>query len=227
MHPNEKVGEDKIQSELNDFVHDIYNSLNAHQENTKCIIQSSVAPDASIRDYAAKNDFCYICISTRGAGKLERVFGSNTSNLINFSEVPVIAIPKSYQAEKITDIMYASDLTNLEEELIKVVDFAKPLDAEVELLHFTSPIELVTNSEIIETAVKTFSKYDIKLQVEKPNPSESLVSNLESAIEKSKPSMMIMFTQQNRTFFEKLFLSSKSAEFSFNLKVPLLVYSKL
>lgn len=47
-----------------------------------------------------------------------------------------------------------------------MVDFAKPLEAEVELLHITSPIELETNSETIEAAVKTFSKYDIKLHVE-------------------------------------------------------------
>ena len=142
LETNEKSGVDKIQIELNDFVQDIYNSLNLHQENTMCIIQSSVAPDASIRDYATKNEYSYICISTRGAGKFDRVFGTNTSNLISFSDVPVIAVPKSYTAKKITDIIYASDLNNLEDELVKVVDFAKPIDAAVELLHITSPIEL-------------------------------------------------------------------------------------
>ena len=224
---DDKSGVDRLQTQLNNFVDTVYNELNATQDSTTCIVQSSVAPDASIRDYATKNGYSYICISTRGAGKFDRVFGTNTSNLISFSDVPVIAVPKFYTAKKITDIIYASDLNNLEVELVKVVDFAKPLEAEVELLHITSPIELETNSETIEAAVKTFSKYDIKLHVEKPNPSESLVSNLEAAIEKSNPSMMIMFTQQNRTFFEKLFLSSKTEEFSFNLKVPLLDFSKL
>jgi hypothetical protein len=38
--------------------------------------------------------------------------------------------------------------------------------------------------------------------------------------------MMIMFTQQNKSFFERLFLSSKSAEYTFKLNVPLLVYNK-
>jgi hypothetical protein len=38
-----------------------------------------------------------------------------------------------------------------------------------------------------------------------------------------KPSVLIMFTNQQRTFFQKLFLSSKAEELSFQAKVPLLV----
>ena len=41
-----------------------------------------------------------------------------------------------------------------------------------------------------------FSKYDLTFHLEKPNPVETLISNLETAIKKSKPSMMIMFAQQ-------------------------------
>jgi hypothetical protein len=58
------------------------------------------------------------------------------------------------------------------------------------------------------------------------NLDESLVSDIEDAIKKINPSMMIMFTEQNRNWFEKIFLSSKSAEYSFDAKVPLLVFNK-
>ena len=97
----------------------------------------------------------------------------------------------------------------------------------VELFHFNSPLELTTDSKIIETAVKKFSKYNVKLRLENASPVNTLISNIESAIQKAKPSLLIMFTQQNRSFFEKIFLSSKSAEFSFNAKVPLLVFNKI
>ena len=48
----------------------------------------------------------------------------------------------------------------------------------------------------------------------------------ENVIKKTKPSMLIMFTEQNRTLFQKIFLSSKSADYSFNPKIPLLVFNK-
>lgn len=217
----------KIQGQLNHFVDRIYKTMNIIPKNIKCVIESSIITYAAIREYAYKYKFNYICISTRGAGNFGRLFGTNTSNLINFSDVPVIAIPDSYRAKTIARILYASDLTSLENELKKVVGFSKPLKAKVELLHFTSSSEVISDSKIIDIAVKTFSKYYIKLEIEKPKPLESLVSNLESAIKKYRPSLLIMFTQQNRTFFEKLFLPSKSAEYSFNAKVPLLVYNKL
>ena len=222
----EKTEEEKIQSNLKRFVEATYKSMKIGSKNSKCVIKSSVFTEANIRDYASANKFNFICISTRGGGKIKKILGTNTSNLINQSDVPVIAVPNSYRAAKISSILYASDLDHLEKELKQVVEFAKPLKAKVELLHFNSPLEITTDSKLIETAVNKFSKYDITLHLEKPNPVATLISNLETAIKKSKPSMMIMFTQQDRSFFEKLFLSSKSAEYSFHARVPLLVFNK-
>ena len=222
----EKGETKKIQDQLKHFIDSVNKSMGIAAKNIKSVINSSVFTDSNIREYAAQNKFNFICISTRGAGKIKKMFGTNTSNLINQSDVPVIAVPSSYHAVKITSILYASDLAFLEKEIKQVTDFAKPLKAKVELLHFNSPLEIISDSKIIESAIKKFSKYDIKLHIEKPNPVQSLISNLESAIKKSKPSILIMFTQQNRTFFEKLFLSSNSAEYSFHAKVPLLVFNK-
>ena len=68
--------------------------------------------------------------------------------------------------------------------------------------------------------------YSISYNITNKNPNESLITDIETAVKKIKSSMMIMFTEQNRNWFQKIFLSSKSAEYSFNAKVPLLVYNK-
>lgn len=223
----EKKETDKIQKKLEQFVSSIYKSIGVSFKNKNCVVSSSIFTESSISEYAYANNFNFICMSTRGAGKLKKIFGTNTSNLINNSNVPVIAIPHTYRINKINNILYACDLRNLESELNKVVAFAKPLKSKVELLHFNSPMELISETKTIETAVKKFSKYKVKLHLENASPVNTLISNIESAIQKSKPSMLIMFTQQNRSFFQKLFLSSKSAEYSFNAKVPLLVFNKI
>ena len=215
-----------IQDKLNVFVEEVYKGLTLTKSNKKCVIKSAVFPQSSIMEYAAENKFDFICISTRGAGKLERILGTNTANLINHSDVPIIAVPYNYKTSKITSILYASDLTNLEKELKNVVAFAKLLKSTIELLHFTSPLETIIDPKVIEIAIKKLSKFDIKLNIKNTDFVKSIVVNIESAIKKTKPSMMIMFTEQNRTLFQKLFLSSKSAEYSINAKVPLLVFNK-
>lgn len=215
-----------IQDKLNMFVEKIYKGLNLPKSNKNCVVKSSLFPQTCIMEYAAENKFNFICMSTRGAGKFQRIFGTNTSNLINQSPIPVVAVPYNYKPTKITSILYASDLVNLEKELKNVVAFAKPLKSKVELLHFTSPLKTIIDSKIIQIAVKKLSKYDIKLNIKNPDFVETMVDNIETAIKKTKPSLMIMFTEQNRSLFQKIFLSSKSAEYSFNAKVPLLVFNK-
>lgn len=226
MEEYEKEQAKIIQERLNRFVEKIYNGLKIIPSNKNCVIQSSVFPQSCVMEHAVENKFDFICISTRGAGKLQRFLGTNTANLINQSDIPVIAVPYNYKSTKITSILYASDLIHLEKELKNVIDFAKPLKAKVELFHFTSPLETIIDPKVIELAVKKFSKYDIKLHIKNTDFVKSMIANIEVAIKNAKPSMMIMFTEQNRTLFQKIFLSSKSAEYSFNAKVPLLVFNK-
>lgn len=215
-----------VQNELTSFVQKIYTDLDFETNDIKCVVKISVFPEAAIREYAEAFKFDFICMSTRGAGKLERILGTNTGNLINHSEVPVIAVPYMYKTTAITSILYASDLAHFEKEIIKVVAFAKPLKATIALLHLTSVLENSDSIEAIETTIKKIAAYHINFNITNRDPNNSLITDIETAVKKGKPSMLIMFTEQDRSWFEKIFLSSKSAEYSFNAKVPLLVFNK-
>ena len=83
---------------------------------------------------------------------------------------------------------------------------------------------LITDSNILTAAIK--AKYDIGLHIEKPSPIKTRIGNLEAVIKKTKLSLLIVFAQHNRTFFKRLFRLSKSANYAFNAKVPLLVFKK-
>ena len=110
----EKSEAAKVQQKLDLFVEKVYQELGIKPEHDKCVIKSSVFAQSNIMEYAAEHHFDFICISTRGAGKLQRLLGTNTANLINNSEIPVIAVPYTYKSKKITSILYASDLANLD-----------------------------------------------------------------------------------------------------------------
>ncbi|REJ83568.1 MAG: universal stress protein [Bacteroidetes bacterium] len=211
---------------LKEFTEGVYKSMKLKPGKVNYVVRSAVFADSNIMDYAASKKFNYICISTLGAGRIKKFFGTNTSHLITQSSVPVIAVPSSYERSPVKKMLYASDLSDLNYELKKVVAFADPLKASVELLHINTLTKAMENPKIIENAVKKYSEYDISFSIKQSNIVKSLISSIESAIEKKKPSMLIMFTQQNRTLYDKIFLSSKAAEYSFNAKVPLLVFKK-
>jgi nucleotide-binding universal stress UspA family protein len=218
---------DKIQKKLNKFVESVYKDINVVSANKKCVIKSAFLADSNIREYAQEKNFSFICISTRGSGKLKKIFGSNTSNLLTHSLVPVIAVPFNYRISEINKIIYASDLMNIESEIKKVNEFAKPLNAKIEILHFEYPSEETVKTSNLNDVMKMNLGSNIVLHIETINLTESLVLNIQRVIKKSKPSMLIMFTEQNRGFFDKILHHSKSVYYSFNTKVPLLVFNKI
>jgi len=96
----------------------------------------------------------------------------------------------------------------------------------VEVVHFSWPDEVRLDKEIIESGITKEFGYPVKLHIEQSDAVHSLVQNLEKQIEVLKPSMAIMFTNQSRSLFQKIFLSSKAEQLSFDLKIPLLVFNK-
>lgn len=222
-----KQEEKKTRVSFEKYITGIYRNMKVKPDRFSIIIIRGISPDVSILDYCRKNkNIDYICISTRGAGKFKKIFGTNTGNLITKSQVPVLAIPKSYKISEVKNVLYATDFNNYQAELIKVVDFALPLKATIDVLHFNWPNEIVFDEKTMKAALKKQYKYGLKLHLEKKDVVHSLIQNLQNQIKVRKPSVVILFTKQQRTFFQKLFLSSQAENLSFNLSVPLLVFSK-
>lgn len=212
---------------LRNFVSDIYQKMNILQGECSWIVIGGFSPDLAIMQYCkGHDDIDFICISTQGAGKLKRLLGTNTGNLITKSTVPVIAIPATYKVKPFESLMYAADFRHYKKELTQVLAFARRLKIPVEILHFAWPDEAIPDKEIIESGIKQEFRYPVKLHIEQCDATHSLVENLQKQIEVSKPSLAVMFTNQDRTLFQRIFLSSKAEQLSFDLKVPLLVFNK-
>ncbi|WP_432710637.1 hypothetical protein [Pedobacter sp.] len=146
--------------------------------------------------------------------------------MINKSEIPVIAVPSTYQGEQITKVAYASDLRKLDTELDKVVNFTQPLGAQLELLHFTNPGDELIDVDEQDAIKEKISQYQLITHFEKFDFEKTLIENMNEAFQRSKPSMVVMFTDQNRSFFERIFSSSISAEYATVSDIPLLVFKK-
>mgnify|MGYP003394872525 CR=1 FL=1 len=216
----------EIHKKLNEFVTTVYKETGITPSHFKCIVTKGVFAESCILEHAIEQQFDFICIGTRGAGKLTKVFGTTASNLINHSTIPVIVVPKNYRRGVVKKILYATDFSNLKNELTEVINFAKPLHSKVELVHcYKTTDQLETKTKIFDI-VKRNTTYPIKLHLELMIRSELLISKIDTVIKKSKANLLVMFTEHNKSFLKKIIFSSQSEEYSFKAKIPLLVYKK-
>jgi len=212
---------------LNHFVISLYKKAKIKTGKYSCAAQQGISADIGIMDYCRNHkDIDYICISTRGASKLDKFFGTNTGNLITKSNVPVIAVPKHYKRSPVTELVYATDFSNYLEELKTVVAFARPIQAKIKVLHLAWENEIVPDQKTIEGSVQGQYHGSIELKIKKAGESFSLEKDLKNEISRSRPSMVVLFTDQNRGLFKKIFSPSKAEQLSFNTPIPLLAIHK-
>jgi len=104
--------------------------------------------------------------------------------------------------------------------------FVKPLNAVVELFHLTYPGEKKPDADSLEIILTKQFGNKVRLHLESTDLNHSIAQSLQKAIDASDPELVIMFTEQRRSLFQKIFLSSTTEEIAFQIKVPMLVYNK-
>ncbi|KUO67184.1 MAG: hypothetical protein APF83_13795 [Lutibacter sp. BRH_c52] len=216
----------KNQKKLQQYVNSIYKSKGKAPANIKYVVKEAIMADSAIREYALHHNYDYICLSTRGAGVFQKILGTTTSSLINFSTVPVIVVPNSYRTKSIKNLLYFSDLDDLDKELKKVIAFANPLGAKVILLHFNYPLEISDKKSAMEETLKKYPKSRIDLRLIDCDSTDRLMSKINEYAALLKPSVLVMFTKQHRSFAEKIFYGSHAESYSYSAKIPLLVFNK-
>lgn len=219
------VLDDRVKK-LNKYITAIYKSHDKRPGKFTCVVESGLDVVGMIQDYAKKNKCDYICISTRGGGVINKLLGTTTSAVILDSPTPVIVVPKTYRIKPIKDIWYASDLSTLKSELTAVQQFAKPFKADVHVYHYDYMIEL---NEVLTKLNKIASKHITKgtfFHFRKMQIDKTISQHLQRDMLRYKPSLIVLFTRQNRNWFDRMFSRNNSAEVTFDTKAPLLILRK-
>ena len=221
--------EEELQRSKNHLVKlikEVYNSKLPSGVKYTCVSQSGNDIADQIISYAQKHKIDFICTGARGTGVMAKLFGTVAQHLITDSPIPVFVIPKNYRLKPLTDLCYASDMENPEVEIKKVLALTNSLSAAVRVLHFDYEIGLHENQDKLTAIAQKYETKNIKFHYKKLDAIYPLQDHLKRAIALFKPSLVVLFTKQNRKWFDRLLLSSESAELSFTTKVPLLVYRK-
>ncbi|MCK6640468.1 MAG: universal stress protein [Bacteroidia bacterium] len=216
----------RLEQELRKFVRSVAGQNTAGLKGAEYVADACGSVGRDMLKYARDHKVNYICIATRGAGILRKVLGTHTSYVVEKSEIPVFVIPSKYRAKALKRATYLSDLENLKNELGEVSSVAKKLSMKIEVLHYVSVLPHEDQMKKSMEIIRKSSNKGIQLNVRKSNLEQSLVERVSEYVTKSKPGMLIMFTKRERSFFERIFLPSKSAELTYSTKVPVLIYSK-
>lgn len=215
-----------LKDKLEKFINTIYRQAWKKAGKIDFVVDDVSNIDTSIIAYAQKCKADYICMGTRGGGIADKFMGTNASSLITTSPIPLIVVPHTYRTKPLKSILYASDMENIGPELSHIEKFAAPIDAAIAVYHYDYFIE---EDEVKAKFKKIADKYNsakVAFHFKKLFAEVPLLNQLQEDIRKSKPSIISMFTKQDRNWFERLFLSSKTAELGFDTKTPMLVFRK-
>jgi nucleotide-binding universal stress UspA family protein len=160
-----------------------------------------------------------------------KLFGSNTSALLEQANVPVLAVPPSFNYKSITHIGYAADLAYLYEELEQVVDFAKKVSAAIEIVHVVPVFPDLAKTdggninEIIEK-IKTKHHFPyIKYFVEKTEHDNEIEKGINNFLKKHSPDLLAIF-HMNREWIDKVLDPGTSIKEVWHIKLPVIIFPK-
>ena len=208
------------------FVKEVHQRAGLQRRKFSCIVEQSPDAQTAIVNYAVAIKADAICMSTRGAGRLKKLIGTHTSGIIHTSPVPAFIVPKNYRRHLITKILYSSDLNQVAAELKRVRSIAARLNASVAVYHYDYLAEVEEARKKFERIASRYQYPDVTFSFQKYNVGKSLAQHLVRDIRATKSSMAVLFTEQARGWFDKVFLSSKSVDVALDSKIPLLVIPK-
>lgn len=217
---------EKSKVQLQQFIKDIYKQAKMLANEYEYAVEMGVNVDNSIINYAQKMKVDYICMSTRGAGVVKKLIGTNASTLVNTSSIPVIVVPQNYRIKPITKVGYSSDFENIDKELSIVKAFTASLDAKIDVYHFHYQFSDENSQAVFKGMIDKYQSEQLAFHMPKLYLEYSLVENLQHALKNYKPSILIMFTKQKQNWFERFVFDSKTADMTYNIKVPLLAIRK-
>lgn len=216
----------RSQMQLEQFVKAIYSKNKFAKQSFRCVCEVGISAGNQIIEYAKNQKASYICVSNIGGGSLDQLFGTTASELIAYSAIPVLIVPKNYRLKSIKTLFFASDFKNFNDELKHIENFATPLKAKTLIFHYDYKWFLNANKAKFKHISQKHQSETVTFNLRKLDSGAPLLDHVENDVVKTKPSIVVVFTKQNRNWFSRLFFSSLATELAIDTKTPLLIFKK-
>ena len=183
-------------------------------------------PIEVLEDYTIKHDVDLIIMGTKGETVLEnRLFGSVASGVLEHVSCPTLFVPSAAEASKPQSIAFATDLTNIDEEIEELIAFAQFFNATIHVVHVYP--DMIDPSTFNEES----TKLELIAKTSYPNITfnavmdSDIISGLDKFVASDNPDLIAMFTYKTG-ILEYLFNEGYTEEMAMHSKTPLLIMRK-
>jgi nucleotide-binding universal stress UspA family protein len=167
-----------------------------------------------------------IVLGINEAKGLERIFGSNASEILKRSDCPVLTIPLSTMFRKIKKIVFATNYSENDfENIYAAIEYAQLFDARVTLLHITDPdinrTVQYNELEAFRNHIEQESQYlklDHKL-IDAPDP----VDGINYFIEETNADLLAV-SMRKLSAFKRIFNKSLTKEMVYHTHIPMMAF---
>jgi nucleotide-binding universal stress UspA family protein len=167
-----------------------------------------------------------IVMGTRGANGLQEFFfGSNTAQVMEKAEQPVLSIPSEASFKEFSEVIFATDYHDNDfQTLYLLATLMKPFRARINVLHVEDASELKLEARVFkwfETQVMNNIPYD--------NFSFHFIKGVDVAEELDKfilenKTNLVALSMRKRSFFQKLFTKSITKKMAYHTRIPVLAF---
>lgn len=217
---------DSARETLSSLIQGVYKGLGVKPSRFETVIQHDADVQKAILRYAASAGMGAICMSTRGAGRLKKIIGTNTSAIIHHADIPVFVVPSNYRTQPLRRVLYASDLDSVGPELKLVRKLAEQLKVGITVCHYDYLAHLDETQKKFNKVAQRYAAPGVDFVLGKFNIDKSLATHLTADMRKQKASLAVLFTNQKRGWFDRLFNASRTEAVAFDAKFPLLVFPR-
>ncbi|MBA4743666.1 MAG: universal stress protein [Muricauda sp.] len=176
-----------------------------------------------ITSISQKESIDFIVMGTQGAtGAKEILFGSNTVHVIQKSDIPILAVPSSFEYETPRNILFPTDyeVDYKKVNLDFLLKFSRLWHSKLHIMHVTAPEGL----NIDQTDHKTYLQGKLLEHNHKfyDLPDQELIAAI-NGFQQETPVEMLAMVKNKHTFLERLFVEPIIKNIGFHSKVPFLV----
>jgi nucleotide-binding universal stress UspA family protein len=195
-----------------------------HSINIRYHVKKGYPESEEIENYALQIGADLIIMGTRGASGLKKLLiGSNATETIRHSSIPVITVPQHTQWEPIKTIACAIEITDEAETFGDLVAFARIFDAVINLVHVFPTQAAADKFESIAFMHYIRSNWEYDKITFTPVIHSDVVEGLDTYLKNHKTDMLAMATRK-RSLFEKFYDKSITSEMAFHSTTPLFCF---
>jgi nucleotide-binding universal stress UspA family protein len=219
--PYVMVTADEMQQENEAFLKKEADHLNTtYGVQVEWLVRIGIASD-EIKELTKERPVDLIVMGMKGAGGLDKMIGSTTTNVVRKVKTPVLIIPHDAGYKPIQHIAYASDFSyktssNLFNPLLEM---AKTLGATIHILHVQKETVKMEEMAGRKSTEQLFSGYNHEFETVTDS---SVTHGINEYLHHHSCELLVMVAH-NHTFFERIFSKSRTTAMAYETKIPLLV----